>query len=75
MLKRIAHRGQETPKVLSLYFDGWDISCIDGKIEVLRADVYQDESIDFMGYLHTDEGRFLVEGTVTSDGKLYYTIK
>lgn len=74
MRKFTLYRGQALPKVLEEYFGDWNIHCIDGEIRILKADVYEDDSIDFFGYLISDEGRYRVEGTITPKGSLYYNV-
>jgi len=72
----IIHRGNKLPKVLEKYFGSWDIWTIDGKIEIKKAYLYSDESIDFTGILIDETNtRFRVEGNITNKGHLYYDIK
>ena len=72
----IIRRGNKLPKTLEKYFGSWDIWTIDGKIEVQKAYIYPDESIDFLGILIDETNtRFRVEGNITNKGHLYYDIK
>jgi hypothetical protein len=72
----VIHRGNKLPKTLEKYFGSWDIQTIDGKIEIQKAYLYPDESIDFLGILIDENNtRYRIEGTITNKGHLYYEIK